>query len=1282
MSKPVTETRTAAASPLRPIARLSLAALLLGPGLSQAASTDLATAPLETSTSTLVKPNIFFILDNSGSMASDYLPDWAVASSLCQYLYVSRQTTGNCGTTATDNANKLAKNSRVNGVYYDPAVTYSPPKSYDGSDYKSMTSANTSAWKQVPSDGFGIQSTSTSDLVSTSPVFYTFVAGEYCTTAALRTCVTQSAASTAYPYPAYLRWCTSTALSTCQASRIETAPSGGSTYLYPRYPGATTSANATVPGSVITTTISSSTTSYTYPNTDTRASTRTDCKTNTSTCTYAEEMTNYANWWAYYHTRMQMMKTAASLALIDLSTSYRLGFMSINNNKKNEFLDIADITTTSDGQKSKFYTKLFASTPDNSTPLKKALYTAGRYFAGKLSSINSVTASDPMQYACQRNYTLLSTDGYWNETTTPTQIDGSTAIGDQDGSSSGEPRPYLDGNNTSNTLADVAEYYYKTDIRSSTFKNTTNTSTGTDVSSNSYSNGQQRMYTYTLGLGASGYMQFDSNYASATSGDYYDVANGTSTSATTLSNGVCIWQSSGSCNWPTPTVNTQTAIDDLWHAAVNGRGSYYSAANPTELKTGLSNFVTAVSAATSSSASATASNPNLSTSTSNYVYATSFCSAKWFGELARYTIDAATGEIASTPDWSQSGAGNDCTSSSSTLTTTALLDDKSWSSRSIYTYDPGASSGSTLISFAWASLNSTMQGYFKVAAISSLSQMCSSGSNCLAASAKVDSTTAGTSTGVGGINLVNYLRGDRSNEGSSNTKYYFPRTHVLGDIVNAQALYVQKPSYSYSDTGYSEFKTANANRTAMVYGGANDGMLHAFNADTGAELWAYIPSMLLPKLYKLADKNYAANHVNLVDGSIAKADVYYDGAWHSIIVGGLGEGGRGFYALDVTTPSSPKVLWEFTHDTSASSSYIRDEDLGYSYGKPVTTKLSDGTWAVLVTSGYNNVSPGSGYGIVWVLNAQTGAIIKKIDNGVGSNASGSLVTGCSALPCPSGLAKISAWVDSASNNTATRVYGGDLYGNLWRFDISALTASGGTVSTQLLATLSDASGTRQPVTTTPELGYTDSSSVVYVGTGRYLGVSDVTTTQTQSIYAIKDPLTGSSSTAALYSSPRTDLCSSSVTTDCFVKNVLSDSGGVRSATSTVSYAVDMSSMNGWFEDLPVSGERINTDPVLSNGTLTYVSNVPTTSSACATGGSSYINYVSYSTGLAVDGNDAGALLSSTAMGSGVSLVTTTDGTTRGVVTLSDGSTSVQKVPTSSSNTSTRRISWRELIVGE
>lgn len=1228
-----------------------------------AALTDLATAPLQTSTSTLVKPNIFYVLDDSGSMAWDFLPDWANSS--------------------TDS---LARNVDYNGVYYSPGITYTPPMKYDGSSYPSMNATNSSNWTAVPFDGFGVMKassmpyTGTNNLFTTSSsgttqnlvgaaYYYTFIPGEYCATPNQVSCIAATSPSASYPYAAKLRWCTTSALTKCRATRIETAPPGGSTYLYARYPGMT---SPSVPGSNVKVNIVSTTNSYPYPGTTSKASTRSDCAG--TTCTYAEEMTNFANWWAYYRMRIQMAKSAVSLAFSVLDSSKRLGYMSINNNTGSDFLNVSDLTSGSTGQKAQWYAKFLAATPNNSTPLRVALSTAGRYYAGKLTKINNQTASDPMQYACQRNYTILSTDGYWNESSNPVQIDGSTAIGDQDGASTIN-RPQYDGNATPNTLADVAQYYYVTDIRSSAFGNATG-SLGTDVANNNVPDQQQRMYTSTIGLGASGYMQFQSNYATATIGDYYDVYHGTTTSTTTSSNGVCSWQTSGACNWPQAVSNTQTAIDDLWHAAVNGRGTYYSATNPASLRTGLGKFIAAVNAATSNAAAATTSNPNVSNG-DNFVYKSTFHSGDWYGEMAGYTISLTTGTLSTYPLWSESGTLN----ANATTLTTAQLDNMSYSSRNIYSYDPNYAG--KLLPFNWSSMNTTYQSYFSMSAIGTLSQMCASGSSCLPTASQVDSTTAGTTTGAGGINLVNFIRGDRSNEGPDNATYYRQRTHVLGDIVNSQAVYVRASQYNYVDAGYAAFVSSNSTRQPMLYVGANDGMLHAFKADTGAEAWTYIPSMLLPSLYKLADKNYGANHAFYVDGTPRQADAFFSGTWHTILVGGLAAGGRGYYALDVTNPLSPQVLWEFTSDTSKSSGYTVDADLGYSFGTPTVTKLSDGTWVVIVSSGYNNVSPGSGHGIIWILNAQTGVIIKKIDTGVGSSTS--TVTGCSTTPCPAGLAKFSVYVDSSStNNTGKRIYAGDLLGNLWRIDISQLTATGGTATVQLLATLADSGGVRQPVTSTPELGNVSGTPMVFVGTGQYLGVSDISTTGVQSVYGIKDPLTTVVSSSGIYGSPRSVTCSGSLKTNCFVKQVLQDSGGVRTASSTVSYSIDLTTMNGWYLDLPETGERMDTDPDLQLGTLAFTSNIPSSASACSAGGSSYLNYVDFRTGLTISGaTQVGVLLSNgsnTALATAPTLVRLPNGKVIGITNLSDGSTITSNTPVSPTGQRTRRVSWRELIM--
>ena len=229
----------------------------------------------------------------------------------------------------------------------------------------------------------------------------------------------------------------------------------------------------------------------------------------------------------------------------------------------------------------------------------------------------------------------------------------------------------------------------------------------------------------------------------------------------------------------------------------------------------------------------------------------------------------------------------------------------------------------------------------------------------------------------------------------------------------------------------------------MVYVGANDGMLHAFNAATGAEAWAYIPTIVMPYLYKLADAGYATNHRFYVDGPITVGDAYNGSAWKTVLIGGLGGGGKGFYALDVTDPANPKALWEFSSSD--------DDDMGYSYGNPILTKRnSDGKWVVLVTSGYNNTG-GDSKGRLYVLDAFTGAQLSEIitDNSVTD-------------PDVSGIGKVNNFViNTLVDNTTQYVYGGDLGGSLWRFDIDDETS-------QRLGKTSATTG-NQPITVRPEL---------------------------------------------------------------------------------------------------------------------------------------------------------------------------------------------------------------------
>ena len=331
-----------------------------------------------------------------------------------------------------------------------------------------------------------------------------------------------------------------------------------------------------------------------------------------------------------------------------------------------------------------------------------------------------------------------------------------------------------------------------------------------------------------------------------------------------------------------------------------------------------------------------------------------------------------------------------------------------------------------------------------------------------------------------------------------------------------------------------------------------------------------------------------------MDGSPTQGDAYFDGAWHTILVAGLNGGGRGYYALDITDPASPRALWEFT-----------DTNLGYTYGNPIITKLKDGTWVVLVASGYNNVTPGDGVGRLYVLNAGTGAVVRQIPTSAGNQTT------------PSGLARINAWADNTLiDNTSLRAYGGDLLGNLWRFDINGDVGASG-YDAQLLATLKDGLGNAQPITAKPELADAGGNAVVYVGTGRFLGSSDLSDTSQQSFYAIKDGLSAATiPSTAIFNNPRTlgsFVQQTETATTCPAGTPATICSAGQSVRTSSHNVVDLGTKSGWFIDFPVLGERANTDPTLALGTLVFTTNKPD-SGECVAGGYSYLYFLDYRTG--------------------------------------------------------------------
>jgi type IV pilus assembly protein PilY1 len=1002
--------------------------------------------------------------------------------------------------------------------------------------------------------------------------------------------------------------------------------------------------------------------SYPYPGTASKASSRTDCAG--ATCTYNEEMTNFANWYAYYRTRLLTMKTAAGRAFKDIDGSFRVGFMTIHPNttdylKIDYFEDTPTHGQSKVNQKADWYTKFYGQDASSATPLRSALAVAGRIFAGR-NPLNFGSTDDPVQYSCQQNFAILTTDGMWNSDSDSTakRVDGSTDIGNTDNNPTNPgkvDRPYFDGNpgicpstnsadcngtvagggskfSSNSTLADVAYYYYNTDLRAlslgdpgySTVCSATTARSGTnkfnsccgqpkggvynDVCTNEVKGAGedtaawQHMTSFTLGLGVDGALQFKDDYKTAATGDFADIVTG----KTITVNGSPV-----TANWPQVMQNDPTTADDLWHAAVNGHGTYYSARDPSSLSSGLANTLSNIAQLTGAGAAAATSNLEPQAG-DNFAYVGSYTTIAWTGNLEARTIDIGTGTVSPAAIWCVEDVAAATVDGVAVPGCTGRLKLKvsaAADTRQIHMFDAtdAGVGGNKLRDFTAGNLTAAEAAYFDNAqqghATTGLSQYVTFGAGKTA-----NATTA---------NLVNYLRGqfgyeDESTNAADN-RLYRNRDVTFGDVIGSQPVYVKKPFFSYLDPGYTDFKTTSAasSRDGTVYIGGNGGMLHALDALTGDERWSYVPSQMLPNLYRLADGGYSDNHRFYVDGSVAIGDVYDGTDWRTILIGGFNSGGRGYYALDITVPGSPKGLWEFSSAAKYVGDTSWDADVGYSLGNPVITKLSDGTWTVMFTSGYNNISPGNGRGYLYVLDAISGSVVRKIEAVHKSGTVGDTTT-------PSNLGKISAWVDTPDiDNTARYVYAGDLLGNLWRFDpnLAQNTTDYVTANPKRLAILKDSSNVVQPITTRPELGLIGSAGrIVLVGTGKYLESSDVSNTQQQTIYGIADRYQ--------------EINGGVATTDGVIPNVRDTDYTVAQTMSVArtltGKAVDLTSpldfsgavslgKTNWLVDLPESRERVNVDPQLVSGTLLVASNIPS-SSSCAAGGTSFINFMDYLTG--------------------------------------------------------------------
>ncbi|WP_374962911.1 pilus assembly protein [Spongiibacter tropicus] len=1060
------------------------------------------------------EPNVMYILDDSGSMHFEVMPDSLIFST-ARYVFPRAEEvygSGDYDNRVVDvdfdsDYNAIARSPQHNKVYYDPGTYYRPWIKADGSYYPQ---ASTSCALHNPErEGTGIQycrnlTAINGNINDNNDSDDTLWVDRNCGNNGCSTTTTRSDKSF---WPSVYFWYSGDdPWDRNDYARVRIHPDEAPFEGHGR-------------------------------------ERREDCANRANaSCSYSEEIQNFANWYTYYRSRVLAARAGSGFAFATQGSNMRVGFATLNKGSSsvdgvNTEKIVTGVRAFEGDARTSFYNNLYSrDIPNAGTPLRRALDAAGKYFQrdddrGPWSETpgEDEDNADEEHLECRRNYSVLVSDGYWSGS----DVSGSAGNDNDstDGPSHEHPvredysfvarSPFSDSR--SDTLADVAMYYWKTDLRSD-LENLLNQSPENPAF-------WQHMTTFTVGFGVVG--TIDPQNAFDAIGD-----------------------DSITITWPNPTSAEVNKIDDMLHAAVNSRGDFFSASEPEVFADELSGVLLEISQESKASASSIAANSTRLDS-GTLIYQASFNTEDWSGRLQAYEIndDGTVGDIF----WDTNTSGIPAHGARNLI--------------------------STVGSFNATSTNAVA---FTVANWDQLS-------------ANQRSSLRDDGTVPYGQDTLSWLRGDQSNEGS----VFRERQRILGDIVNSDPLFVgNSENYGFSllpgseGSSYGAYLTAKAARQSMIYVGANDGMLHGFNASTGAEVFGFIPLSVYPKLPELADPEYS--HLYFVDGSAQALDAYIGGSWKTILVGSTSAGADSVFAIDVTNPGSlthSSFMWEFATASDAS------DKLGYSVSQPVIARLAAGNkWVAIFGNGY-----GSGDTLkLFVVDLANGALLKAIDTEV-SGAGNTL-----APPVA---------VDANDDRIADYVYAGDMAGNMWKFDLSGASSNDWGVAfvdasgdPAPLFVAVDESGATQPVTAKPTVGdHPDGGLMVYFGTGKYFETNDSYVPESPQIldfYGIRD--NGARVT------DKADLLSQSI----IYQGTGSLSDGSTTAASIRVVSAEGADAeppsHGWHLQLlrPSSlgeGERAVSPPILRNGRIIFTSIIPT-DNICGFGGSSWLMEVDAVTG--------------------------------------------------------------------